>query len=172
MKRATSQNALYSKLANAGGVNVPRKPDGLALRGLFLQPRQQARIDQSRGALRPTFAPDPAEWLATDEAERIGLVVEYHRGARVKLPNQLLHATIHVVVESQVAMGDELPVRRVLERLQAEGLDRHDAIHAVGSVLAGHMYDLLRTGAPKGDPNQAYWRELDSLTAESWRRFR
>ena len=120
----------------------------------------------------PLLAPDPAEWLATDEGERIALVVEYHQGGRVKLPNQRLHATIHVVVESQIAMGGELPVRRVLERLPAEGLDRHEAIHAVGSVLAGHMYDLMKPGAPKADPNEAYWGELESLTVESWRRVR
>jgi len=120
----------------------------------------------------PLLPPDPAEWLATDEGERIDLIVDYHRGVRVKLPNQRLHATIHVVVENQVAMGDELPVRRSLERLQAEGLDRHEAIHAIGSVLAGHMYDLMKTGGPTGNPNKAYWDELESLTAESWRRAR
>lgn len=120
----------------------------------------------------PLVAPDPAAWLATDEGGRIELVVDYHRGRRVKLPNQRLHATIHVVVGNQAAMGDELPVRRVLDRLQAEGLDWHEAIHAIGSVLAGHLYDLLKTGAPEGDPNEAYWGELENLTADSWRRAR
>lgn len=117
----------------------------------------------------PLLAPNPTDWLATDEGERIELVVVYHRGARVKLPNQRLHAAIHVGVENQVAMGDELPVRRVLDRLQAEGLDRHEAIHAIGSVVAGHMVDLLKAPAPEGDPNAAYWAELESLTAETWR---
>jgi len=120
----------------------------------------------------PLRPPDPAEWLATDEQERIDLVADYHQRARVKPPNQRLHATIHVVVESQVAMGDELPVRRVLDQLQSEGLDRHEAIHDIGSVLARHMHDLMKTVAPKGDPNEAYWAELEILTAESWRRAR
>ncbi len=118
----------------------------------------------------PLVAPDPTEWLATDEGERIAVVVEYHRHARVKLPNHRLHAAIHVVVENQVAMGDELPARRVLERLQTEGLDRHEAIHAVGSVLSGHLHAGMKTGAPRDDSHQAYWAELESLTAESWRR--
>jgi hypothetical protein len=72
------------------------------------------------------------------------LVVDYHRRTRVKLPNQRLHAAIHVAVENQIAMGDELPVHGVLDRLQAEGLDRHDAIHAIGSALAEHMGICLR----------------------------
>ena len=39
---------------------------------------------------------------------------------------------------------DELPVRRTAQRLMSEGLDRHDAIHAIGSVLAGNIHDLMR----------------------------
>jgi hypothetical protein len=120
----------------------------------------------------PLYAPDAAEWLATDEGERIELVRDYHQRAKVKLPNARLHATMHVVVENQVAMGDELPIRRTVDRLQAEGLDRHEAIHAVGSVLAEHMYDLMKMGPPKTDPNAAYWASLEKLTAEGWRRAR
>lgn len=117
----------------------------------------------------PLLAPSPTAWLATDEGDRIEWVMVYHRRARVKLPNRRLHAAIHVVVENQVAMGDELPVRRCLDRLQAEGLDRHEAIHAIGSVVADHMVDLLKTRVPGGDPHAAYWAELERLTAETWR---
>ena len=120
----------------------------------------------------PLLAPDPAEWLAVEEGQRIALVVDYHERARVKLPNQRLHAAIHVIVENQIAMGHELPVRRVLDRLQSEGLDRHEAIHAIGSTLTGYMRDLLNTGTRKGDVNEAYWTELGRLTAEGWRRAR
>ena len=115
---------------------------------------------------------DAEAWLALDETERIDLVLQYHRRAGVKLPNATLHAAIHAVVENQVALGDEIPVRRALERLQTEGLDRHEAIHAVGSVLAKHMYDLLKAGAAAAEPNKLYWDELEHLTAESWRRAR
>ena len=117
----------------------------------------------------PQRAPDPKTWLALDEEERIVLVLQYHRRARVRVPNSRLHATIHVIVENQVALGDEIPVRRTLERLRAEGLDRHDAVHAIGSVTAKHIYDLLKEGPPAGDPNAPYWAELESLTAEGWR---
>jgi len=120
----------------------------------------------------PQRAPDPKTWLALDEEERIVLVLQYHRRARVRVPNSRLHATIHVIVENQVALGDEIPVRRTLERLRAEGLDRHDAVHAIGSVTAKHIYDLLKEGPPAGDPNEPYWAELENLTAEGWRRGR
>src|SRR3989449_2198378 len=117
----------------------------------------------------PRYAPDPEAWLALDEAERIDLALRYHRRARVRLPDTRLHATIHVVVENQVALGDEIPVRQTLERLRVEGLDRHDAVHAVGSVLTKRIYELLKEGLPAGDPNEPYWTELESLTAEGWR---
>ena len=76
---------------------------------------------------------------------------------------------LHVIVENQVVLGDEIPVRRTLERLRAEGLDRHDAVHAVGSVVAKRIYELLKEGLPAGDPNEPYWAELESLNAEGWR---
>ena len=40
----------------------------------------------------PLDAPEPEEWLAIDEAERIHLAQDYHRRARVRLPNEKLHA--------------------------------------------------------------------------------
>ena len=116
----------------------------------------------------PDLGPDLSAWRDLDEGEQIQLVLDHHRRAGVQLPNPLLHATIHVVVENQVAAGDEIPVGATLARLQREGLSRHDAVHAIGSVLAGHMYDLMRGPPPEGDPNAAYFEQLGSLTARGW----
>jgi hypothetical protein len=63
----------------------------------------------------------PEEWLDTNEAERLRLVEVYHRHARVRLPNAVVHATLHVIVENQAALGDEIPVHRTLDRLMNEG---------------------------------------------------
>ena len=117
----------------------------------------------------PEHAPDPQWWLALDEQEQMDLARDYHRRARVHVPNARLHAAIHTVVETQVAMGDELSVARVLARLQAEGLDRHDALHAIGSVLARQIDRAITEGAAGGDLNEAYQQELAELSAESWR---
>jgi hypothetical protein len=117
-------------------------------------------------ALRP---PDPRTWLAHAEAERIEAVEAYHRKHRLHVPNLLLHATFHVVVENQVALGEDTPVHQTLIRLMEEGLDRHDAVHAIGSVLASHVYDILKAPEVQTDPNAAYYSELRQLTAVSWR---
>jgi hypothetical protein len=118
----------------------------------------------------PVREPNSDAWLATDEQERIALVEDYHRRARIRVPNAKAHAALHAIVENQVAEGDAMPVRRTLLRLMAEGLDRHDAVHAIGSVLAGYLHDLLRQPESEPDPNPGYYAELEQLTAESWRR--
>ena len=117
----------------------------------------------------PLVAPDPKEWLGTDEAERIHLVLDYHRRMGIELPNEHLHAAIHTVVENQAALGDETPVEQALRRLVGEGLDRHEAIHAVGSVLVEHIWELMGGGDwGGGDFGAAYFEAVRRLTARGW----
>jgi len=120
----------------------------------------------------PLKPPKPEEWQSMDEQERLDLVEGFHQRARIRVPNAKLHAVFHVIVENQFALGDELPVKRTMQRLMSEGLDRHDAIHAVGSVLIGHIGDLL--AAPeaevRADPTPPYCAALDRLTAKDWSR--
>ncbi|MEN8150147.1 MAG: DUF1841 family protein, partial [Planctomycetota bacterium] len=99
-------------------------------------------MEDSLETYHPLRTPDPEAWLAMDEQERIALVELRHEDERVELDNVTLHAVIHVIVENQLAMQDE-DVRQTLDRLMAEGLDRHDALHAVGSVLAEHLWGVM-----------------------------
>ena len=117
----------------------------------------------------PDTSPRPAEWLEADEAERIDLVSAYHRRKKIKVPNSQLHAAVHVVVENQIALGEEIVVN-TMARLQAEGLSRHDALHAIGSVLAENLYDLMQEDQSATDePYRQYLKRLQRLTAEKWR---
>ena len=122
------------------------------------------------GAYDPAVAPDPERWLALGEEERLDLVLDYHRRAGISLPNEKIHAVMHATIENQIALGDELPVQRAVERLMAEGLDRHQAVHAVGSVLAGHLNQLLKDPEAKPVSQDAYNAAVERLTVESWRR--
>jgi len=117
----------------------------------------------------PLNAPDAEEWLALDESERLALVRRFHQRARLRLPNLTVHAVAHAIVENQIALGDETPVARTALRLMAEGLDRHQAIHAIGAVLFGTINDMTKQPAANADPNQRYYAELEQLSAESWR---
>ena len=109
-------------------------------------------------------------WLALDESERMQLVRRYHRRQRIRLPNETVHAVLHVIVENQVVLGDGFPAKAVLFRLMKEGLDRHEAIHAMGSVLSEKLFVVMSEHGAKGDLNADYAEKLKSLTAESWRK--
>ena len=60
---------------------------------------------------------DPERWLAHSEAERIEAATSYHRKRALGGPNLVAHATFHVVVENQVALGAATPVQATLARL-------------------------------------------------------
>ncbi|BDG02203.1 DUF1841 family protein [Anaeromyxobacter oryzae] len=113
-------------------------------------------------------APEPTAWLAEDERDRLEAVEAHHRGlaSHARTPRPRLHAALHLVVENQLAAGDPPEVRRALERLLAGGLPRHEAIHAIGLVVADATSAAMDGRA--FDP-RVYGRELDALTVERWR---
>ena len=96
-------------------------------------------------------------------------VMDYHGRAKLRLENLELHAMTHVVVENQVALGEATPVPATLNRLMHEGLDRHEAIHAIGSILMSIVFDVSQEPDVGGDINARYSRELAKLTAAGWR---
>jgi hypothetical protein len=117
----------------------------------------------------PEVPPNAAEWLALDEGERIQLAEAHHRAARVQLPNLKAHAAFHAIVENQIAVGLE-PVIRAMERLNKEGLSRHDALHAIGSVLAEHLTDAMNENE-EDDANTGqarYNAAVERLSAKEW----
>ncbi|WP_454830288.1 hypothetical protein [Paraburkholderia xenovorans] len=116
----------------------------------------------------PECAPEPESWLDLDEQERIALVEAYHSVARIKLPNVAAHAALHAIVENQIALNLE-PVVRAMHRLGKEGLTRHDAVHAIGSVVGEHLLDILKTDQnDDAATSQArYYAAVERLTAAS-----
>ena len=108
-------------------------------------------------AYNPESAPEPDSWLELDEQERIRLIEAWHRAAHIRLPNVTAHAAFHTVVENQLAMNLE-PVVRAMHRLMKEGLTRHEAIHAIGSVVAEHVFDSLKGQSDDADASQALSR--------------
>jgi len=115
----------------------------------------------------PDIAPNPTEWLALSEETQFNLVAAYH-GLTGKVPYEYLHSMAHVVVENQIA-EEMAVVIDALERLMGEGLDRHDAIHAMGDVLIGHMRGLANKQETGKAPVDRYLEDLRTLTAAGWR---
>jgi len=77
-----------------------------------------------------------------------------------------MHSIMHSVVESQLAEETE-PVKDALLRLRKDGLDRHDAIHAIGSVLAEYIWEIMNKDEG-GAVNEEYFDRLSQLTKRSW----
>ena len=122
-------------------------------------------------AYDPSIPPAPQAWLDLDELERIRLVEVFHRRQRGKRLNFKAHAAVHAIVENQLAEGVESVVR-AMGRLHGEGLSRHDALHAIGCVLAEELHDLVTVGAdePPGVARARYDAALERLSAAEWRR--
>ena len=116
----------------------------------------------------PEQTPNPEQWLALDEKTRIRLAEEHHRAFRTKLPNLKAHAIFHAIVENQIAENTESVVR-AMGRLTAEGLSRHEALHAVASVLAEHIHDLFNAKADQSNSAAIYNAAVERLTAKGWR---
>ena len=114
-------------------------------------------------------APDPAEWLATDESQRSAAVEHYHLAlaGHPETPNLRLHATMHVVVENQLAAGNPPEVGETLERLMTSGLIRHEAVHAIASVVAEALFDVIKRNTELD--HAAVARSLRRLRPEGWR---
>ena len=116
----------------------------------------------------PAVSPNAVLWLSLDEDERIDLVRAYHLRRKINVPSLDAHAATHVIVENQLA--EALPSAvNALHRLLASGLNRHDAVHAIGCVLMEHIWNLQNRPKPEGDPNTAYFAALDAFTIDSWR---
>jgi hypothetical protein len=124
-------------------------------------------VARAYNALHP---PVPAEWLALPEDARLEQVLAHHRALRLPHPataNPRLHAAVHVVVENQIALREPAEVAATLERLVAEGLDRHEAVHAIGKVVADELVAIGRESR-RFDP-EAYRRALRDLSAKRFR---
>jgi len=72
-------------------------------------------------------------------------------------------------VENQIAEGLDCVVR-AMARLMGEGLSRHDALHAIGSVVAEHLYEIVKKtkDGPKTIQTQ-YNAAVERLSAKGWR---
>jgi len=116
----------------------------------------------------PNKAVDPENWLALDETTRIELVHDFHIGLDHELTDDALslHSSIHVIVENQLAMGVDL-IPETIAKLMRQGLNRHEAIHAIGAIISGDIFDVMNGDAEEFSPKK-YRRKLEKITAKRW----
>ncbi len=115
----------------------------------------------------PSKSPDPEVWMALDEERRVELVRNAHQaaGAIFEEGAEAVHSILHVIVENQLAMNTE-PVPATVARLTRQGLNRHEAVHAVGAVISDDLFKMLKKG--QVHDFKKYRHRLNKLTAKRW----
>jgi len=80
------------------------------------------------------------------------------------------HATFQAIVETQVAMGNKTPTKAAVKRLMLQGADRHEALHAVASVLATYLWEGMQTDIHESGTamNSAYEEQVRNLTLQKY----
>lgn len=121
-------------------------------------------------AYDPSIEPDKKVWLEATENERVAAVLEFHANNDNDLDEKalIIHSSIHVIVENQLAMGVEL-LPETIAKLMRQGLSRHEAIHAIGAVISGDILEIVRGEKTEFSPKK-YRRKLEKLTAKRWRK--
>ena len=115
----------------------------------------------------PQVAPDPRQWLDMGEDTQLRIVREYHMSSAPERLKEDLHSAFHVMIENQLALR-EMPVQETLERLTKEGLARHEAIHAISTVLMEHMFDIVHRGSSGANTKEMYYQDLAHISASEW----
>ncbi len=100
----------------------------------------------------PSVAPNPSAWLALDEISRGDQMREWHAAhpnpaLHGAIPNPDLHASVHAVIETQIAENDPPVVAQTVDRLTAEGVNRHAVVHAIMDALVMQMHASMTSGA-------------------------
>ncbi|CAA0104237.1 Uncharacterised protein [BD1-7 clade bacterium] len=118
----------------------------------------------------PSQKIDPNEWLNLSEHDRMDLVRDFHESLDEDMPDDAmeLHAAFHVIVENQLAEEVEL-IPETIAKLTRQGLDRHEAIHAIAAIVSEDIFDLWKGNKTEFSPKQ-YRRKLEKITAKRWKK--
>ena len=110
----------------------------------------------------PAIAPDPTEWLDTDEQERLYAVQCWVSDLiGEELEDCILGAVPILAVENQVAANDPPITRATLERLLDAGIDRTTAIQAMSDVMCDSLSKVVSEDAEHD--REAYARALEQI---------
>jgi hypothetical protein len=118
----------------------------------------------------PLIQEEKGEWLKLDDEKRIELVKAYHEELEEEFEGESLslHCAMHVIVENQVAQGEEY-VENAVARITRQGLSKHEAVHAIAAIISEEIYNLPRGNTSKFSIKK-YRRKLEKITAKRVRK--
>lgn len=67
--------------------------------------------------------------------------VEYNVGSEV---NPYLHVVVHTIVENQLTLKNPKEVKIIYDYLQTLGLNHHEIIHKIGSILLEEIITIMQ----------------------------
>ena len=109
----------------------------------------------------PERPPDSRAWLTLELEERVRLVESYELSVAPKASAVETNPWLYVLVENYIAQGAD-HVLKAMDRLQTQGLSRHEAVRAIASVV---MYWERKSRDEGGELNAA----INALSADTWR---
>lgn len=118
----------------------------------------------------PNIQMQKTQWLEMDEGQRIAIVEAFHVQSNedIELEAMTLHATFHVIVENQIAQNVTI-VEQTIAKLIRQGIDRHEAIHAISAIISE---DILNAARGEGETFtiKKFRRKLEKITVKRWRK--
>ncbi len=121
----------------------------------------------------PAKRVEPQWWRSLGAEERVSLIEAAHvvlPAWHHPVPESRPHALLHVVAENLAARGDEIPVYAALQRLVRQGLQRHDAIHALGNACSEHARAIgSGRASPDDPPPEGQIKSAAAMTVAKWR---
>ncbi len=100
-----------------------------------------------------------------DSAWEMGELAIYPQEIEGKIVNPFVHTVFHVMIDKQIT--DESPdfVAETYQRLLDEGVESHDALHAIIGVYAEIYFSMMRQGETFS--NLDYKEQLSRLDKEN-----
>lgn len=114
----------------------------------------------------PNSTPNPQQWLQLDGHDRTRIVEEYLDRNGGYGGSLQLQARLQALVETQLAEG-LTPVKAAFMHLRDNGLNRHECIRALASILGRCMPEAPQSDTADVPPNKTYLAQLETLTSDS-----
>jgi hypothetical protein len=135
-------------------------------RRMFTMPYFGTRIGgEDFPRLDPGDSDDRRLLIEGEHSEYHAALLDPAFGGEIDGVNPRLHIAVHEVVANQLWEGDPLETWQAAKRLRAAGVDRHDILHQLGSVVTTQLHGALTGGQPVDVA--AYRRALDDLRPPS-----
>ncbi len=131
------------------GVRPEDMPDVLERR-MFAVPAVGTRIGDEEFPFLDPSDPDDRGMLIEGEHPEYHDALAAPESDTVDGVNPRLHIAMHQIVANQLWDNEPPEVWQAAKRLSATGMDRHDVLHAIGEVVAEHLFGVLVGDEPSG----------------------